>query len=195
MGSDDHATEGLKPDQRTEEDVRRYLTFLENPECLVDKTAVEDARRAAHEKSDPIDRLLALETVRRMEIVDRDAVRGPFLKSVRPWAMSVGVHHETLLSAGVPRQDLVDAGFELEPAQQPTTARRSRVSIEDVVREAIDAGRPVTVQELVCLSGASTGTVRKAIGVMLEDGRLVDDGPDPEWSSRGKPPVRYSPAT
>lgn len=192
MGNDDQAIDGLKPDQRAEEDVRRYLMFLEDPESLVDRTAAGDARRAALEKPDPIDRLLALEVARRMETVDRDSVRGPFLKSVKPWALSVGVHHDTLLSAGVPRQDLADAGFQLDQSEPTAAVRRQRVSIDDVVREALNAGRPLSVQDLVNISGASTGTVRKAIGAMLKDGRLVEDGPDPEWSSRGKPPQRYS---
>jgi len=56
-------------------------------------------------------------------------------------------------------------------------------------------GQPFTLRELENSSGSTPITVRKAIDVMLESKELTPVGPDPDYSARGRAPMRYQNAS
>lgn len=180
--------------------VRKYLAYLDDPSVLRDDEAIADVRRRAEETSDVVERLKLLSEAERLQDPSADDLHEAFVKEVKGWAKAEGVTAGALMKVGVPPGVLRDAGFTIggQGRASKRSGRRSGgggrrgpgVSVE-AVRAAVPASGTFTVKDLREASGASPGTVRKAMAEMLEDGTIVDRGEDPTWEGPGRVPTLY----
>jgi hypothetical protein len=184
-----------------EETIRRYLDYLEDPSILRDADAITAAEAAAAEATDKVDRLRRLSELERLKDPSADDLHAAFVRCAKAWADEQSVTAGAFMAMGVPPGVLVDAGFSI-PGHAPARSRRSRgrspsttrapgVSIDEV-RAAVPAEGMFTVKQLRERSGASPGTVRKAMAAMLDEGFVVDRGRDAAWEGPGRVPTLYS---
>lgn len=182
-----------------EQSVRSYLTYLSDPTQLVDDEAVAAADRAVAEASDPIDRLKALGRRERAGRVDVDALEAAFVAEARSYAEAEGIPVQAFLEMGVDAGVLRRAGFDvpgsvargMRSSSRTASSTSPRVTLETVRDVAIGFEEVFTVAQLEDATGASVGTVRRAIADLLEIGALRDVGPDPEHRGPGRAPTRY----
>lgn len=177
--------------------VRKYLDYLEDPSVIRDDEAIAETKRQAAEATDKIERLKLLSEVERLEDPTADDLHEGFVANVKGWAEQEGVTPGSLIKLGVPPGVLREAGFDLggpAPKQPRSTRRPSRrgpgVSVE-AVRAAVPAEGTFTTKDLREASGASPGTVRKAMATMLDAGEIVDRGLHPAWDGPGRVPTLY----
>lgn len=180
-----------------EDTVRRYLDYLEDPSVIRDDEAIAETKRRAAEATDKIERLKLLSEVERLEDPTADDLHEAFVATVKDWADGASVTPGALIKLGVPPGVLREAGFDLGgPApRQPRPSRRTSrrgpgVSVE-AVRAAVPAEGTFTTKDLREASGASPGTVRKAMAEMLDAGEIVERGPHPAWDGPGRVPTLY----
>ncbi len=173
--------------------VRNYLLWLRDPESLRDENAISDLRSKVDAATDPVEELRLRSELRRASEVDGTSYRNEFVAQARSWAEENGVSLEAFREMGVPNSDLRDAGLAGSPNVRGVaggnTGRRTRVSPE-AIRASVPSGT-FSARDLEAASGASTATVRKVINSMIDDGQLIDLGPDPQWGGRGRAPVLY----
>lgn len=181
-----------------EEVVRKYLDYLEDPAVLRDDAAIAEAEARAEAATDKIERLRALSEVERLKSPSADDLHEAFVKDAKSWADAEGITAGAFRTVGVPPGVLVAAGFDVPGHEAPRATRRPRRATRgpgvgvDEVRAAVPGSGTFTVKELRERSGASPGTVRKAMTAMLEDGTVVDRGQDPRWDGPGRVPTLYS---
>lgn len=175
----------------SENAVRAYLRWLEDPGSVLDQEAIAATKQEAETADDPLDRLKALSRLQELESVDGEAFRAAFVAQAAAWASENGVTAEAFVTYGVPAEVLSDAGIiHAKPTAPRGSKRRGRVSPEEV-RAAIPPGE-FTIADLERASGASTATVRKVIAEMTESGELRDLGPDQSHSGRGRAPLKFT---
>jgi hypothetical protein len=180
----------------SENAVRAYLRWLEDPASVLDHQAIAAAKQEAETAEDPLDRLKALSRLQELESVDGEGFRAAFVAQAAAWASENGVTAEAFVTYGVPAEVLSDAGIIHAKPTAPRGSntrggkRRGRVSPEEV-RAAIPPGE-FTIADLERASGASTATVRKVIAEMTESGELRDLGPDQSHSGRGRAPLKFT---
>jgi len=172
--------------------VRSYLQWLDDPTSVRDHAAIEEAKAAAEQAADPLDRLKALSTLQELEAGDGERFRADFVANAAEWAAKNSVTPEAFEQLGVPCEVLADAGLATESVRAIRKAggRRTRVS-PDTVRDSVPSGK-FTIADLEAASGASTATVRKVISEMIAAGELRNLGPDREHSGRGRAPLLFS---
>jgi DNA-binding transcriptional ArsR family regulator len=182
----------------SEEAVRRYLAFLADPAAARDDDRIADLEGRLGETADPIEKIKIASELYRAQNVDGSEYRDGFVAEAKAWAEENGIVSEAFLQLGVPIEDLREAGFEVgrrpRGGERPAVGGRSRaprVSVEEIRDTALRVSGPFTVSELRALVGGTPATVRKALDGLLEDGRLVDLGPDKDWSGRGRAPHLY----
>ncbi len=178
----------------SEEAVRSYLRWLEDPSSVHDHEAIARATEESESAADPLDRLKALSRLQALEAVDGSHHRELFIVHASGWASENGVTPEAFVAFGVPADVLADAGIvHVKTASSTTGGKRRRRVSPDAVRAAIPDGM-FTIAQLERASGASTATVRKVIGEMTEAGTLKDHGPDQKHTGRGRAPLLFSPS-
>lgn len=179
----------------SEEAVRQYLMYLHNPESLRDEDKIREAELAVEQAGDPLEKLKAYADLRFAQDIDGDEYRTAFTAHAKAYAEAEDIPVDAFLDMGVPEQDLQAAGFDVGSRSAGSQGSgRSRVSSADVQSAALSFATPFTVAELEERTGASIGTVRKVIGDLVGDGRLSEQGEDPDWSGRGRAPMRYASA-
>jgi hypothetical protein len=179
--------------------IRRYLDYLEDPSILRDDDAIAAAERAATEAEDKIERLRALSELERLKDPSADDLHAEFVAAAKAWADEQAVTAGAFMALGVPPGVLAEAGFSIPghesvgrtTRRQASTGTRSPGVSIDEVRAAVPAEGTFTVRELRERSGASPGTVRKAMAGLLDDGTVVDRGPDASWDGPGRVPTLY----
>jgi hypothetical protein len=182
-----------------EEAVRRYLAYLADPAAVRDEERIADLERRIGDTDDPIEKIKLASELYRAQNVDGSEYREAFVAQAKAWAEDNGVVSEAFLQLGVPAEDLRDAGFDVgrrgrggeRASSSGTRGRAPRVSVEEIRDAALRVSGPFTVSELRALVGGTPATVRKALDGLLEEGRLVDLGPDRDWSGRGRSPHLY----
>jgi hypothetical protein len=105
-----------------EDKIRRYMATLRDPLALVDTAAVDAARAALQDATDPVDRLKARQHL--LEVSDPDTSRAQedFVAVAKSWAAANGISAESFLAEKVPGPVLRRAG--LWTAKQPRARRR-----------------------------------------------------------------------
>ncbi len=182
-----------------EEAVRNYLTFLRTPEKLRDDAAIKKLSGQVEKASDPLEEARARTALRSAEGVDEEQYRSRFVELAKDWAEAEGVPASVLAEMGVPNDALSEAGFDVGRrggrrrggSGRRASSGRGRVRAEDVRDAALSADGPFSAADLRDRSGGSPGTVRKVLTEMRQAGEITEIGPDPDWSSRGRPPTRY----
>lgn len=182
-----------------EEAVRRYLAYLADPAAVRDEERIDDLEKRIAETEDPIEKIKLASELYRAQHVDGSEYREAFVAEAKQWADDNGVVSEAFLQLGVPAEDLREAGFDVgrqgrgrdRTVTSSGRTRAPRVSVEEIRDAALRVSGPFTVSELRALVGGTPATVRKALDGLLEDGRLVDLGPDRNWTGRGRSPHLY----
>ena len=172
-----------------EQAIRSYLLWLDDPSSLRDQQAIDEATAMIEHDADPIARLKAIARLEALEAVDGSAFRDGFVANAKAWAAENGVSGEAFRRLGVSPKDLRDAGLSggARSSGGAKSSRRTRVN-PDVVRGCIPDGQ-FRVAEIEERSGASTATVRKVIVAMIDEGLVVDLGPDQHHAGRGRAPL------
>ncbi|MEZ5246697.1 MAG: hypothetical protein R2707_16485 [Acidimicrobiales bacterium] len=180
----------------TESAIRNYLTYLRDPESLRDEDEIVKLREqveSAVSSGDAIAEWKARTELKRAEEVDGTAFRDAFIDHAKQYVDEQDLDPSVLGDMGVPAADLKSAG--LVSMGRSTTApgdrqRRSRVTIEDV-KAAVPSTGNFTSRDLEDKTGASYGTIRKALAELVRDKVITDEGADAEHSGRGRAPVVY----
>lgn len=182
-----------------EEAVRRYLAFVADPSTMRDEEKIAGLERSLAEADDPIQRIRLASDLYRARNVDSSEFRRDFIAEAKAWAEENGIVAEAFLELGVPAQDLREAGFDVGRGRTTSRSGRSeaprqraaRVGVDEIRERAMRISGSFTTSELRDLVGGTPATVRKALDGLLSEGRLVDLGPDRNWSSRGRAPHLY----
>jgi hypothetical protein len=176
-----------------EDAVRAYLTYLQDPSALRDVDEVNRLKAEAESATDPLEKLKLLSAAQRADEVDGSTYEAGFVAHAKEWAERERVTAEAFKALGVPTDVLAAAGLLRRRSAKPSTpSRRTRsqgVPVERVV-EAIP-GEAFRIRDVMEATGASLQTVRKAVRTLLEQGQLVDLGPDQNWDGRGRTPTLY----
>lgn len=181
--------------------VRRYLTYLSDPDSLRDEAAIARLEQQVADTTDPIDKLRLLADLERLRSVDEVTFREAFVREAKAWADDEGIPAAAFRELGVPPDVLAEAGFERSrrgrpPGRSASGARgrrRSsgvgpRVSGEHVRSVALSQKGRFTATELTERSGGSPATVRNVLKALVDEGAVRDLGSDPGHSGRGRAP-------
>jgi len=180
--------------------VRQYLTYVEDPDKLVDPAEIERLEKAVAEAADPLAKLRAIGALEQARNVDESAVRADFVKYAKTWAEQEGVPAVAFSRLGVSDDVLYEAG--LLTGGRGRAGARSRRRVEGAPRQRAKAV-PVetiktkvpdgkfTVRQLEEISGGSPATVRKALAELIEAGKVEELGPATDWTGRGRAPIVY----
>ncbi len=161
------------PDTATDADdvVHRYLNALVDPDALIDTKRMRSIEEAlASPETDNITRLDLLLERRRLQQGDISELEAAFIRAVPQYLSARGVEpdeaREDLLAVGVP-QEVVD-----QISSGRVTHFTGGVPLDHVIDTINRAAGPVTVPGLMEATGASRGTVSKAVNAMVADGVL-----------------------
>lgn len=185
--------------------VRQYLTFVEDPDKLVDPGEIERLEKAAGAADDPLAKLRAIGALEKARSVDGAAYRADFVRLAKGWAEQEGVPVVAFSRLGVPDDVLVEAG--LLAGRGRGTRGRPRRRLEDgaprqrakpvpveTIKSKVPDGK-FTVRQLEELSGGSPATVRKALAELIDAGSVEELGSATDWAGRGRAPIVYQKAS
>lgn len=137
----------LKPEDRTEEAVRRYLTYLKTPEVLVDHERLARAQQRVDRHAaagDVVEHLKALASLERAQVVDEAPLRAAFVEAIPGWAEEHQISVELLRGFGVPDEVLVEAKLlSRKKAERDRARTRTRRTTTVVPSKEAD-GQPPT---------------------------------------------------
>jgi Fic family protein len=172
-----------------EQAVRNYLTYLTNPSSLRDDALITKLQTQIANTTDPIDKAKAISARQRAETVDGTTYRQDFITNAKPFAEANNITTEALTELGVPNEDLRAAGFTISRKNSPGS-RAKRVTT-DTIAAQLPSGA-FTSRDLETATGASTGTVRRALSQLLAGKKITEAGVDPKYPGRGRAPMRYT---
>lgn len=199
---------GTSSADRTEEAVRRYLTYLKDPAALVDQDLVARVQQRVDRFAggDVVEHLKALAALERAQTVDETPLRAAFVEAIPGWAEEQQISVELLRSFGVPDDVLVEARLlsrkraERERAGQgrtrraPVKAAEAPVEVEapagsnghgQLTADAVallegmpEPGTPFTVAGLAEVVGVTKDIARSRVNRAVAAGLLADVGVD-----------------
>lgn len=193
------------PKDPSTEAVESYLTFLKNPDALVNRELVSTLKERMSETSSPLEQLQLLSALHSAESVDESSIIESFVKNAAEYARREKIVPEAFIQFGVPTDVLRAAG--LLPGGGPKKAARSSKTVKSAATRTGSVGRPgtgrvavlaaipsspFTIKELESLSGVSTVTVRKVVEDLVNSGELFVCAPDGTNTGRGPAPRRYT---
>lgn len=173
--------------------VRTYLTALRDPSSLRDEGRMSTLQSQLEKSADDLERLQLRQQLLDLETPSIDKHEADFITHAKAWAEEHGITARAFEAEGVPGQVLRKAG--LAPSGRgrrsgsARRATRSRVTV-DQVRGAIPRGT-FTIKTLQEASGASPAVVRKVVAEELAEGRLKEQGADPDHRGPGRAPTLY----
>ena len=183
------------PTHDAEGAVRRYLTFLQDPESLRDDDAIARAQAAVDAATDPIDRLKAYAALDRAKAVDGSVLRLAFLAHAKEWADEENIPASAFRELGVPAADLVAAGLSASARtagadrDRPIRGRAPRLSLDEV--EAKLPSVEFRLTDLAAAIGREPATARNYLNQLVANGVIAVVGDDPRHNGKGKPPKLY----
>lgn len=185
--------------------VESYLTFLKNPDALVNRELVSTLKERMSGVSSPLEQLQLLSALHSAESVDESSITESFVKNAAEYARREKIAPEAFIQFGVPTDVLRAAGLlpgsgpkkaaRPSKAAKPASARTGSIGRPGTGRAAVlDAipSSPFTIKELESLSGISTVTVRKVVEDLVNSGELFVCAPDGTHTGRGPAPRRYT---
>lgn len=173
--------------------VRNYLLALNNPDALKDDSKVEELEGKLNDTDDPIERVKIRAELDRARAVDPEQYEADFVGAVKQWAKDNNVTPDALRAEGVSDDVLGEAGL-VDIRRTSKRSTRSRVSGEEVQDAIRSRGDKFTVSDIEDVTGASSGTVRKYVNSLVDEGVIKELGEDDSWEGRGRPPTVYAPA-
>lgn len=171
---------------KNEEDaIRRYLTYINNPDELVDQDQIEKLQQKLDQYSDPVERIKLRNEIERIKQPPSDELEAEFVRVAKQWSQQHGISAEALKAEGVKPAVLRKAGFQIAGDRRRSTAPtkrtssgRRRVTKDDVAKhvEAKPSGSQFTLSEVMEATGASRSTVNQVIATMTEEGKVSKIG-------------------
>jgi len=180
--------------------VRRYLAWLDDPESVVDRSAIEAARRAFLDAADPLDRLHAAAAVERARTTDVERIQADFVAHARAYADAEGIPVEAFRALKVSDDVLTQAGFQVPLTKGGGSARARRapskrgpqVGVAQLKAVATEMPKRFTLAQLAeRAGGGSPATVKKAVDELVAEGAATRLGPDPDHQGPGRAPTLY----
>ena len=177
--------------------IARYLRALHDPLSARDENAVAALEEQLRAAEDPLERLKLRAALRQAEQPHPGPLEEAFVAEAKAWGEEHGVGPQPFLDEGVPADVLRRAGFSVPRTdgsrgrgRRRTTALRPRIS-GDAVREAIPKRRQFSLKDIQDASGASSATVRNVVLSAVATGDVLELGPDPKHTGRGRPRTLY----
>jgi len=191
------------PSDPSTEAVESYLTFLKNPDALVNRELVTTLKERMSEASSPLEQLQLLSALHSAESVDEATIVESFVKNAAEYARREKIVPEAFMQFGVPADVLRAAGLlpgakkavRAPKAPKAATVKSGSAGRPSTGRAAVLAAipaSPFTIKEIESLSGASTVTVRKVVEELVNAGELFVCAPDGSNTGRGPAPRRYT---
>lgn len=179
--------------------VRLYLTWLEDPQQLVDRTKVESLQSQYDTTQDPIERLRLLGQLERARVADAAQLEADFVRMAGSWAAENDVPGSAFRTLGVSDDVLEAAGLESRgrsrrsrSAGSASRARRAKaVSTETLRAWMLGRSGPFTVADVTSAAGGSPMTAKKALDELIDAGQAERLGPVADWRGRGRAPTAY----
>jgi len=185
--SDIHEPEGA---------VRLYLTWLEDPQQLVDRTKIESLQSRYDTSKDPIERLRLLGQLERARVADAAQLEADFVRLAGSWATENDVPGSAFRTLGVSDDVLAAAGLGSggrgRRSRSSGRARRAKaVSTETLSAWMLERKGPFTVADVTGAAGGSPMTAKKALDELIDAGKVERLGPVADWRGRGRAPTAY----
>lgn len=168
-----------------EDAIRRYLTYINNPDELVDQSQIEKLQQKLDESRDPVERIKLRNEIERAKQPPADELESEFTRVAKQWADQHGISAEALRAEGVKPAVLRKAGFNVGGATRKRTATakrtgksRQRASKDDVAKHLTSqsSGTELTLNDVIEATGASRSTVNQVIARLSEEGRIKKVG-------------------
>ena len=166
--------------------VRNYLTYLSDPDALVDQASIRKLASEVDKAKDPLDKLRAITQLEKARRADPTVYRQGFVDSAKAWSDAEGVPASAFERMGVPQDVLRDAGLTAKArrgrARGKATAPASRAPRRPSVRaDQLEAGilslsEPFSIKDVSEKVGGSTITVKAAIDRLEAQGRVMAAG-------------------
>lgn len=141
-----------------EKAVSQYLTYLHDPDSLVDTDRIEELQQQLQEEANPTKRLQLQSELKQCSQPDEEHLKERFAIHAKAWADENGVVADAFIQEGVSPSLLAEAGFDVD-----TNTRRS--STDEVVNWIRSQRHQFTIQKAMQATGASRHTVRKAMNI------------------------------
>jgi hypothetical protein len=166
--------------------VRDYLTFLSDPDSLVDNIEVTRLQEEVAELVDPIQRLMAMAALTRAQSTDPHAYEKAFIEHAKAWAKDQDVPPTAFQQMGVPRHVLEAAGImprtgrgrgraKAAPTKQAVT-RRAAAKADELEAGILALAEPFSIKDVTEKVGGSTITVTKAVKQLEAAGKVNGAG-------------------
>lgn len=178
----------------SEEAVRLYLRYLEDPKSLVDHERVAVLEREARWELDLIARLRILGEVVRLSEPDRASLEQNFAEHAKSWVEKNDVPWRAFTAAGVSDDLLRRAGFPVskKPSVQSRPRRTRSLDLRSRVLSWVDDQTvPFMTRDLVIAMGCSPASGAQLIRKLSEEGILESVGTDPAYRGAGRSPMLY----
>jgi hypothetical protein len=163
--------------------VRNYLTFLSDPDRLVDQAAVKKLQANVEKAKDPVDKLRAISKLETARKADPDVYRRGFVENAKAWAEDEGVPGSAFERMGVPQDVLRDAGLAPRArrgrSKAPRAARAPRrrsMKAGDIEAGIVILEEPFTVRDVADKVGGSPLTIKAALDRLEAQGRIRPAG-------------------
>jgi hypothetical protein len=182
----------------SEDAVRQYLLYLENPEQLRDEKEIQRKTKAVLDASDPVEKLKALAELERVANIDEGPLRKGFVENAKAWAEDLSIPLSAFRELKVPEDVLREAGFSVPAARGRSRGgsgerqRAKAVPIEEIKTWILGQKGTFVLADVMSGAGGSPATVRKAVDELIEAGSVEKLGPVPGYSGRGRAPVQYN---
>ncbi|SRR6266545_884077 len=182
----------------SEDAVRQYLLYLDNPEQLRDEKEIQRKTKAVLDAADPVEKLKALADLERVANIDEGPLRKGFVENAKAWADDQSIPLSAFRELKVPDDVLREAGFSVAAGRgrgRGGTGERQRakaVPIEEIKTWILNKKGTFVLTDIMSNVGGSPATVRKAVDELIEGGFVEKLGPVPDYSGRGRAPVQYS---
>jgi hypothetical protein len=177
------------PTTDPEDAVRTYLTFLADPESVVDQDEVSRLRAKVDDARDPIDRLKGLAALHKAQSADGDTLEQAFVEHAKEWAALQHIPATAFQQLGVPDNVLQQAGIIIVSgrrgrgaAKAPASAARASTQRRPMVKaDRLEAGilaldEPFSVRDVSEKVGGSPVTVKAAIGRLEAQHKIIPAG-------------------
>lgn len=181
----------------TEDVVRRYFAYLQDESVLIDADAIADLRKRAEASNDVVERLRLLSEAERLQVPDPAGLEAEFISVLPRFMRDNSITESALRSQGVPSKVLRAASKSPRRRSAPSTSNsggRAGVGTDEVKSAIPTKGTTFTTKWLQDQSKASAGTVRKVMRELVDNGVIVERGPDPSWAGPGRVPTLYEQA-
>src|SRR5687768_14473261 len=91
--------------------IRNYLTYLNDPDSLVDQALIRKLASEVDKAKDPVDKLRAIAQLETAQRADPTVYRQGFVDNAKAWSETEGVPISAFERMGVPPDVLRDAGL------------------------------------------------------------------------------------